>query len=172
MAEGSVLVMTRGNARRARRFEHLPQHVQHVPVPNPLRHLLEQQVMLHRIEEGAQVQVHDARLVPGNRRGDPVDRRMGFALRTVPIRPWLEVGLEDRFQDELDRSLDHPVPNRGRFSFIQNWVEIKLRRHWLRNRKRRGFGWTRWRWLRVSRMVGVFLAYRVRPYRPAVASAR
>ena len=58
------------------------------------------------------------------------------------------------------------------FSFIQNWVEIKLRRHWLRNRKRRGFGWTRWRWLRVSRMVGVFLAYRVRPYRPAVASAR
>lgn len=58
------------------------------------------------------------------------------------------------------------------FSFIQNWVEIKLRRHWLRNRKRRGFGWTRWRWLRVSRMVGVFLDYRVRPYRPAVASTR
>ena len=58
------------------------------------------------------------------------------------------------------------------FSFIRNWVEITLRRHWLRNRKRRGFGWTRWRWLRVSRMVGVFLDYRVRPYRPAVASAR
>ena len=102
-----------GHATFPGRFEHLPQHVQHVPVSNPLRHLLEQQVMLHRIEEGAQVQVHNARLVPGNRRGDPVDRRMGFALRTVPIRPWLEVGLEDRFQDELDRSLDHPVPNRG-----------------------------------------------------------
>ena len=58
------------------------------------------------------------------------------------------------------------------FSFICYWVEVALRRHWLRNRKRRGFGWTRWRWLRVSRMVGVFLAYRVRPYRPAVASTR
>ena len=58
------------------------------------------------------------------------------------------------------------------FSFISNWVEGKLRRHWLRNRKRRGFGWYRWRWLQVSRMVGVFLDYRVRPYRPAVAPAR
>ena len=58
------------------------------------------------------------------------------------------------------------------FSFIRNWVEGKLRRHWLRNRKRRGFGWYRWRWLQVSRMVGVFLDYRVRPYRPAVAPAR
>ena len=58
------------------------------------------------------------------------------------------------------------------FSFIRNWVEITLRRHWLRNRKRRGFGWYRWRWLRVSRMVGVFLDYRVRPYRPAVGLPR
>ena len=58
------------------------------------------------------------------------------------------------------------------FSYISNWVEVKLRRHWLRNRKRRGFGWYRWRWLQVSRMVGVFLDYRVRRYRPAVAAAR
>ena len=58
------------------------------------------------------------------------------------------------------------------FSFIRNWVEITLRRHWLRNRKRRGFGWWRWRWLRLSREVGVYLDYRVRPYRRAVASAR
>ena len=55
------------------------------------------------------------------------------------------------------------------FSFIQHWVEITLRRHWLRNRTRRRFGWYRWRWLAVSRMVGVFLDYRVRPYRLAVA---
>jgi len=58
------------------------------------------------------------------------------------------------------------------FAFIQNWVEIKLRRLWLRNRQRKGFGWWRWRWLRLSRALGVYLDYRVRPYRRAVASAR
>ena len=58
------------------------------------------------------------------------------------------------------------------FAFICNWVEIKLRRLWLRNRQRPGFGWWRWRWLRLSRALGVFLDYRVRPYRRAVAPAR
>ena len=36
------------------------------------------------------------------------------------------------------------------FAFICNWVEIKLRRLWLRNRQRPGFGWWRWRWLRLG----------------------
>ena len=35
---------------------------------------------------------------------------------------------------------------------------------------RPGFGWRRWRWLRLSRAVGVFLDYRVRPYRLAAGS--
>src|SRR5437667_9707704 len=30
------------------------------------------------------------------------------------------------------------------FSFIKDWVEKKIRRHMLRARKRKGFGWTRW----------------------------
>src|ERR1700740_305369 len=30
------------------------------------------------------------------------------------------------------------------FSFIKDWVEKKVRRHMLRARKRKGFGWTRW----------------------------
>jgi hypothetical protein len=35
------------------------------------------------------------------------------------------------------------------FNFVQDWVEKKVRRHMLRARKRRGFGWTRWsrQWL-------------------------
>lgn len=35
------------------------------------------------------------------------------------------------------------------FSFIKDWVEKKVRRHMLRARKRKGFGWTRWsrQWL-------------------------
>jgi RNA-directed DNA polymerase len=51
------------------------------------------------------------------------------------------------------------------FSFIQNWVEQKIRRHLARARQRRGFGWKRWsrRWLYET--LGLFLDYRV-CYRP------
>ena len=58
------------------------------------------------------------------------------------------------------------------FSYVRAWVETALRRHWLRSRNRPGFGWFQRRWLRASRKLGVFLDYRVRPYRPAVVSAR
>jgi RNA-directed DNA polymerase len=38
------------------------------------------------------------------------------------------------------------VGNSGEcFSFIQDWVEKKVRRHMMKARKRKGFGWTRWR---------------------------
>src|SRR5258708_19788527 len=35
------------------------------------------------------------------------------------------------------------------FSFVKDWVEKKIRRHLMRARKRKGFGWQRWsrRWL-------------------------
>ena len=57
------------------------------------------------------------------------------------------------------------------FSHVCTWVDMKIQRHWLRTRQRSGFGWRRRRWLRLSRAVGAFLAYDVRPYRPAAASA-
>lgn len=46
------------------------------------------------------------------------------------------------------------------FSYIQDWVEKKVRRHLARNSKRTGFGWKRWsrRWL--YRNLGLFAAYR------------
>jgi RNA-directed DNA polymerase len=48
------------------------------------------------------------------------------------------------------------------FSFIKDWVEKKARRHLMRARKLRGFGWKRWsrRWLYDA--LGLFNHYRVR----------
>src|SRR6266446_5375348 len=47
------------------------------------------------------------------------------------------------------------------FGFVKDWVEKKVRRHLMRARKRRGFGWKRWsrRWL-YDRL-GLFNGYRV-----------
>jgi RNA-directed DNA polymerase len=48
------------------------------------------------------------------------------------------------------------------FGFVKDWVEKKIRRHLMRARKLRGFGWDRWsrRWL-YGRL-GLFNDYRVR----------
>lgn len=48
------------------------------------------------------------------------------------------------------------------FSYVQDWVEKKVRRHLARNSKRRGFGWKRWnrRWLYTH--LGLYADYRVR----------
>jgi RNA-directed DNA polymerase len=53
------------------------------------------------------------------------------------------------------------------FSFVKDWVDKKVRRHLMRARKRKGFGWQRWsrRWLYDE--LGLFNGYRVR--RPEVA---
>jgi RNA-directed DNA polymerase len=58
------------------------------------------------------------------------------------------------------------------FSFIRNWVEMKVRRHLARARKRPGFGWKRWsrRWLYEN--LGLFDDYRVRWSTPAAAPVR
>ena len=57
------------------------------------------------------------------------------------------------------------------FSFIQDWVEKKIRRHMLRARKQQGFGWSRWsrRWLYDK--LGLFNGYRVRRPTSKVAPA-
>ena len=49
------------------------------------------------------------------------------------------------------------------FSYIQNWVEKKVRRHLMRNAKRRGVGWRRWSREWLYRTLGLFTDYRVRP---------
>jgi len=55
------------------------------------------------------------------------------------------------------------------FTFIQDWVEKKVRRHMMRARNRQGFGWTRWsrQWLYTT--LRLFNRYRV--YRPTRKAA-
>jgi RNA-directed DNA polymerase len=47
------------------------------------------------------------------------------------------------------------------FGFIQDWVEKKVRRHLMRARKRRGFGWKRWSRQWLYQRLGLFNNYRV-----------
>jgi RNA-directed DNA polymerase len=47
------------------------------------------------------------------------------------------------------------------FSFIKLWVEKKVRRHLMRARGQRGFGWKRWSAKWLHDMLGIFNEYRV-----------
>jgi RNA-directed DNA polymerase len=55
--------------------------------------------------------------------------------------------------------------------FIKNWVEKKVRRHLMRARQRKGFGWKRWsrQWLYDT--LKLFNGYKVRWLQPKVAPA-
>lgn len=57
------------------------------------------------------------------------------------------------------------------FSFIQDWVEKKVRRHMMRSRKRRGFGWKRWSRQWLYETLGLFNGYRVRSRAPKASPA-
>jgi RNA-directed DNA polymerase len=55
------------------------------------------------------------------------------------------------------------------FEFIKDWVEKKVRRHMMRARNRKGFGWTRWSRQSLYMTLRLFNRYRVyRPMRKAV----
>jgi len=58
------------------------------------------------------------------------------------------------------------------FGFIKDWVEKKIRRHMMRARKRKGFGWKRWnrQWLYES--LRLFNSYLVRRPLSKAAPAR
>ena len=67
------------------------------------------------------------------------------------------------------------VGHSGRcFAFIEDWVEKKIRRHMMRAKKRKGFGWKRWSREWLYQVLGLFRAYRVRYYEstPKIAPAR
>src|SRR5499426_227164 len=64
------------------------------------------------------------------------------------------------------------VGNSGEcFSFIQDWVEKKVRRHLMHARKQKGFGWTRWNRQWLYDTLKLFNGYRVRRPQPKVAPA-
>jgi len=60
------------------------------------------------------------------------------------------------------------------FASIKDWVEKKIRRHLMRARKRKGFGWKRWSSQWLHDVLGLFNGYRTRRYvpLPKVAPAR
>lgn len=47
------------------------------------------------------------------------------------------------------------------FAFVRRWVELKIRRHMMRARKRSGFGWKRWSSAFLYQRLGLFNDYRV-----------
>ena len=53
------------------------------------------------------------------------------------------------------------------FAIVRRWVERKVRRHLMRARNRRGFGWKRWSTAGLYDSLGVFAEYRVRYLSPA-----
>jgi RNA-directed DNA polymerase len=55
------------------------------------------------------------------------------------------------------------------FSKVRDWVEMKIRRHMMRSRLRKGQGWKRWSREWIYRMLGLYNDYRLR--RPALAKA-
>jgi len=55
------------------------------------------------------------------------------------------------------------------FSKIRDWVEMKIRRHLMRSRLRKGKGWKRWSSAWIYRRLGLYNDYRLR--RPALAKA-
>jgi RNA-directed DNA polymerase len=48
------------------------------------------------------------------------------------------------------------------FSMIKDWVEKKIRRHLMRARQRKGFGWKRWSSEWLYKTLGLFNEYRVK----------
>ena len=58
------------------------------------------------------------------------------------------------------------------FSFIKDWVEKRVRRHMMRARKRKGFGWKRWSRQWLYETLRLFNSYLVRRPVPKVAPAR
>jgi RNA-directed DNA polymerase len=48
------------------------------------------------------------------------------------------------------------------FQFVKHWVELKIRRHLMRARNRRGLGWERWSTQSLYASLGLFNSYRVR----------
>jgi RNA-directed DNA polymerase len=57
------------------------------------------------------------------------------------------------------------------FGYVKDWVEKKIRRHLMRARKRRGFGWKRWSRQWLYRQLGLFSDYRVAPRSPKALPA-
>jgi RNA-directed DNA polymerase len=48
------------------------------------------------------------------------------------------------------------------FSYVKSWVDKKIRRHLMRARNRKGFGWNRWSNQRFYQKLNLYRDYRIR----------
>jgi len=65
------------------------------------------------------------------------------------------------------------IGNSGRcFGYVREWVEKKVRRHMMRARQKKGFGWNRWSSDWIHGQLGLFNDYAVRYYRQSLPSDR
>jgi RNA-directed DNA polymerase len=65
------------------------------------------------------------------------------------------------------------IGNSGRcFGYIREWVEQKVRRHMMRVRQKKGFGWKRWSSDWMYGQLGLYNDYAVRYYRQSLPSDR
>jgi RNA-directed DNA polymerase len=80
------------------------------------------------------------------------------ALRSQPIRLILE-----RINPILRGWVRYfAIGNSSRcFAYVRRWVEKKVRRHLMRARQRRGFGWKRWSHEFLYQVLGLYDGYRV-----------
>src|SRR6516165_1058760 len=74
-----------------------------VRVVNPPRHFLQQPVMPDIVKVGPQVKVENPRLPLDNCFGHALDGAMCCPFGPIAVRPRLEVSLEHRLEDELER---------------------------------------------------------------------
>lgn len=56
--------------------------------------------------------------------------------------------------------------------YIKNWLERKIRRHFMRARNLHGFGWDRWSSAYIFKTLGVYNDFRVKYYRYESAASR
>jgi len=78
-------------------------------IVHPFGHLIQKDIMPNVVKVGLQIYVDDLRFVAHNRLCHTAYCHLGRPLRSVSIRPLLEVSLKDRLQDELQRPLNHTV---------------------------------------------------------------
>jgi RNA-directed DNA polymerase len=57
------------------------------------------------------------------------------------------------------------------FNYIRDWVERKVRRHLMKTRKRRGFGWKRWSRDLIYRKCGLYNDYQIRYYQSGLKAS-
>src|SRR5215471_17592229 len=69
--------------------------------------------MLNALEVSPQIKIDDSSLPFHDRLVHLENRFLRCPLRSVSVRPRLEISFEDRLQDELEGSLDHTVTNGG-----------------------------------------------------------